>query len=131
MEETGLPLNNHPGDMLAKNRSKEVFTITSTENSETIAVVAYSYATGSSLPPALTKGKKQRSRLWRWYAPWIKTVYVSEIDIHNLSDISRMIKKKKSWGNVGVRQSEHIILIVKPSHKSYYLQSRLIGIQII
>lgn len=59
MDETGLQLNNRPGNVVAVKGSKSVNTITSGEKGETISVVSCFNAEGSYIPPyCIFKGKK-------------------------------------------------------------------------
>jgi hypothetical protein len=51
VDETGLQLNNKPGQVIAAKGSKNVSSLTSSEKGETISVVACCNGEGSFLPP--------------------------------------------------------------------------------
>ncbi|KAJ8887888.1 hypothetical protein PR048_007372 [Dryococelus australis] len=58
MDETGLPLNNKPGEVIAEKSSRSVSLITSGEKGETISVLACINGKGSFLPQnCIFKGK--------------------------------------------------------------------------
>ncbi|KAI4463223.1 hypothetical protein MML48_4g00004247 [Holotrichia oblita] len=61
MDETGLQLNNKPGQVIAAKGSKSVSTITSGEKGETISVIACCNAEDVFLPPyCIFKGKNKK-----------------------------------------------------------------------
>lgn len=61
VDETGLQMNNKPGQVLAAKGSKNVSSITSGEKGETISVIACCNAEGTFLPPyVIFKGKHKK-----------------------------------------------------------------------
>lgn len=62
VDETGLQLNNRPGNVLAEKGAKDVVTVTSGEKGETISCIACCNAEGFFLPPVCVfKGKNLKT----------------------------------------------------------------------
>ncbi|KAJ8884790.1 hypothetical protein PR048_010986 [Dryococelus australis] len=62
MDETGLPLNNKPGEVIAEKGSRSVSLITSGEKGETISVLACANGEGSFIPPYyIFKGENSKN----------------------------------------------------------------------
>lgn len=59
MDESGLQLNSRPGHVLAQKGSKAVSTVTSTENRETITIIACCNAESTFLPPGCIMKEKK------------------------------------------------------------------------
>ncbi|KAI4468034.1 hypothetical protein MML48_2g00008991 [Holotrichia oblita] len=53
MDETGIQLNNKPGNVIATKGSKDVYVLTASEKGETVSVIACNNAEGIFLPPVL------------------------------------------------------------------------------
>lgn len=90
MDETGLQLNNKPGNVVAIKGSKSVTSITSGEKGETVSVLACASAEGTFLPPyCIMKGKNLKVEFMDGMPPGSvvkmsqKSAYVtSEIFLH-------------------------------------------------
>lgn len=85
MDETGLQLNNKPGQVIAAKGSKSVSAITSGEKGETISVIACCNAEGVFLLPYyIFKGKNKKEEFADGMSPgssikmFLKSAYVCE-----------------------------------------------------
>lgn len=144
MDETGLQLNNRPGQVLAEKGSKVVHTITSGEKGETITVIACCNAEGMFLPPvSIMKGKNKKQE-WEDNMPPGSVVMMSEKSAYvNTAIFLNWLKNhffpRKPAGKVLLIMDGHashcnsvevlefadendIILLCLPSHTTHYLQ---------
>ncbi|XP_063221784.1 uncharacterized protein LOC134530668 [Bacillus rossius redtenbacheri] len=144
MDETGLQLNNRPGEVLAERGSKVVHTITSGEKGETITVIACCNAEGVFLPPvSVMKGKNKKPE-WEDNMPPGSIVMMSEKSAYvNTVIFFNWLKNhffpRKPAGKVLLIMDGHsshcnsvevlefadendIILLCLPSHTTHYLQ---------
>ncbi|KAB0790336.1 hypothetical protein PPYR_15330 [Photinus pyralis] len=144
IDETGLQLNNRPGEVLAKKGSKAVSTITSTEKGETITLVACCNAEGSFVPPAIIMKGKNKKKEWEDALPPGSVLYMSEKSAYiNATLFLQWIRDhfmpRKPLGYVLLildghashvnsvemlefAESHQIILLCLPSHTTHYLQ---------
>ncbi|KAJ3622488.1 hypothetical protein MTP99_002995 [Tenebrio molitor] len=61
IDETGIQINNKPEQVIATKGSKDVYSLTSTENGENVSVIACCSAEGNFFPPVLImKGKYKK-----------------------------------------------------------------------
>lgn len=143
MDETGLQLNNRPGNVLAMKGSKAVAIITSTEKGETVTVIACCSAEGVFLPPALImKGKNKKAEYEDGLPPG-SILYMSQKSAYINADIfiawlNDHFIPRKPTGKVlliadghashcsvevlELAEANDIILFCLPSHTTHYLQ---------
>lgn len=64
IDETGVPLNNPPGNVITIKEAKVVYSITPKEKRKTMSIVVYSNAVGNLLPPVvIVKGVNKKRNL--------------------------------------------------------------------
>lgn len=144
VDETGLQLNNKPGQVLAQRGSKSVSVVTSGEKGETISVIACCNAEGSFLPPyCIFKGKNKKDEFADGMPPGSEVVMSQKSAYVNLQIFQNWIKDhffpRKPHGKVLLVLDGHtshtasvetlefceqndIILLSLPSHTTHYLQ---------
>lgn len=144
VDETGLQLNNRPGQVIAEKGSKAVSNITFAEKGETITVVACCNAEGVFIPPvSIMKGKNKKKEFEDNMPPGAK-VYMSEKSAYINTEIffiwlQEHFLPRKPTGTILLILDGHashcnsiemlefaetngIILICLPSHTTHYLQ---------
>lgn len=144
MDETGLQLNNKPGQVVAIKGSKNVAAITSGERGETITVIACCSAEGTFIPPACIFKGKNKKKEYEDNLPPGSVVYMSEKSAYINSTIfftwlKEHFVPRKPAGNVLLIMDGHsshcndpdmleyaeenkITLLCLPSHTTQFLQ---------
>lgn len=144
MDETGLPLNNKPGEVIAEKGSRNVSLITSGEKGETISVLTCVNGEGSFLPPyCILKGKNTKDEYADGMPPGSvvkmsqKSAYVnSEIFFDWLRNhftprkpqgiviliLDGHTSHTSSSEMLEYAESNGIILLSLPSHTTHWLQ---------
>jgi len=144
MDETGLQLNNRPGEVIAKRGSKVVSALTAAERGETITVIGCCNAEGTFLPPAcIFKGKNKKPEFEDGMPPG-SVVYMNQksayINTHIFLEWLKFhFVPRKTAGKVVLILDGHgshcssvetltfadeneIILLCLPPHTTHYLQ---------
>lgn len=144
MDETGLQLNNRPGEVIAEKGSKSVNTITSGEKGETVTVVSCFSGEGSYLPPyCIFKGKNKKAEYGDGLPPG-SAIVMNEKSAYINSDLfldwlKTHFVPRKPPGKVLLILDGHsshcnsvdmleysdendVVLLSLPSHTSHYLQ---------
>lgn len=144
MDETGLQLNNRPGEVIAKKGSKVVSTLTAAERGETITVISCCNSEGTFLPPAcILKGKNKKPEFEDGMPPG-SIVYMNQKSAYINTEIFLEWLKfhfvpRKTAGKVLLILDGHgshcssvealtyadendIILLCLPPHTTHYLQ---------
>lgn len=144
VDETGLQLNNKPGQVIAAKGSKNVSSLTSGEKGETISVVACCNGEGSFLPPyCIFKGKNIKREFSNGMPPG-SVVRMSEKSAYVNAEIffdwlKNHFLPRKPAGKVVLILDGHtshcnlcemlefaeeheIIMICLPAHTTHYLQ---------
>lgn len=144
IDETGLQLNNRPGEVLAQKGSKVVSTVTSTEKGETISLVVCCNAEGNFTPPAVIMKGKNKKKEWEDNLPPGSVLYMSEKSAYiNAALFFQWLRDhfipRKPLGAVLLildghashvnsvemlefAETHQVILLCLPSHTTHYLQ---------
>lgn len=144
MDETGLQLNNNPGQVIAKRGSKNVTAVTSSEKGETVTLIGCCNAEGFFIPPAcIFKGKNKKAEFEDDMPPG-SVVYMNEKSAYINTDLmftwlrNHFIPRKPE-GKVIIILDGHashcnsvemleyaeqhdVILFCLPSHTTQFLQ---------
>lgn len=116
VDETGLRLNNKPGHVLAIKGSKNVPTLTSAENGETISVICCCNAEGTFLPPfCIMKGKNKKKNVFSTGMPPGSVVQMSPKSAYVNTEIFSIWLKKHFYP----RKPSGKVLIVLDGHNSH------------
>lgn len=144
VDETGLPLNNKPGFVLAEKGSKDVHKLTSGEKGETITAIVCCNAEGNFLPPVcIVKGVNKKVE-WEDQMPPGSSIVMSKKSAYVNTDIftdwlEKHFIPRKAQGKVLLILDGHtshtsadkllelaaehdIELLCLPSHSTHYLQ---------
>ncbi|KAB0799206.1 hypothetical protein PPYR_07086 [Photinus pyralis] len=144
MDESGLQLNNRPGEVIAGKGSKVVTALTAAEKGETITVVACCNGEGTFLPPAcIFKGKNKKAE-FEDGMPAGSVVYMCQKSAYINSDIflewlkTHFLPRKpagkvlllldghashcNSIETLSFAEEHDIILLCLPPHTTHYLQ---------
>ncbi|KAF2896534.1 hypothetical protein ILUMI_09641 [Ignelater luminosus] len=94
VDETGMPLNNQPPDIIAKKGSKDVVSMTSVERGQNVTVLACMNATGQFIPPfVLFKGVRKRHDFMIGMPSGTEKGWVTEEACQSIPD------ERKTWQN--------------------------------
>lgn len=144
VDETGLPLNNKPGFVLAEKGSKDVHYLTSGEKGESITAIVCCNAEGNFLPPVcIFKGVNKKAE-WEDQMPPGSSIVMSQKSAYVTTDIftewlENHFIPRKAQGKVVLILDGHtshtsatkllelaaqhdIELLCLPSHSTHYLQ---------
>ncbi|XP_050300193.1 uncharacterized protein LOC126738797 [Anthonomus grandis grandis] len=127
IDETGLPMNNRTGIVVAEKGSKSVSMTTFTEKGETISCIACCNAEGMFLPPAyIMKGKYKKAQYEDGMPPGSILSIVEKSAHVNTSIFIMWLKDhfipQNPAGKVLLILDGHAMLLCLPSHTTHYLQ---------
>lgn len=144
VDETGLPLNNKPGYVLAEKGSKDVHKLTSGEKGENITAIVCCNAEGNFLPPVcIFKGVNKKAEWEDKMPPGSYIVMSKKSSYVNTEIFSNWLENhfipRKAQGKcllildghtshtsadklLDLAASNDIILLCLPSHSTHFLQ---------